>query len=319
MIADVTLHVPEAIRARAWAMRQFYGTLAKALQGEGLAVEVVTLDPERTLARIEADHGFHIVHHARIRHPRVLNAGKAYIEPFFTLDPWGYRLFSSIAAETFRPGPDPDRDAAVFDDIRARMVGARKSHYEQPAEVIPAPDHCIAVFLQTEDNRDVGETCHLGPRHMIKALLERDDPRPVVVKPHPKEKNLETLDWLTRQARKEPRLQIFLGNIHDLLAKADVVVTINSAVGIEAMLHERPVVLCGDTDFHHICEVVTRRRDLDAALARAEARAAAGDWPFRAYIGWYYGRMCHDPRAPDFGRRVLDKLRAMEAAQAGFR
>lgn len=292
-------------------MRQFYGTLAKALEGAGAAVSVVTLDPDRTLARVEADEGFHIVHHARIRHPRVLNAGKAYIEPFFTLDPWGFRLFSSIAAETFRPGPDPLADAAIFDEIRARMVGGRKSHYEQPDELVSAPDHAIAVFLQTEDNRDVGETCHLTPRHMIKALLERDDPRPVVVKPHPKEKNLETLDWLTRQARKDPRLQVFIGNIHDLLAKSDVVVTINSAVGIEAMLHEKPVVLCGDTDFHHICEIVTRRRDLNGAIARAEARQAAGQWPFRAYIGWYYGRMCLDPRAPDFGARVMAKLRGL--------
>lgn len=292
-------------------MRQFYGTLAKALEAEGVAVKLVTLDPEQTLARVAADEGFHIVHHARIRHPRVLNAGKAYIEPFFTLDPWGVRLFSSIAAEPFRPGADPARDAAIFEEIRARMVGARKSHYEQPQAVIPAPDHCIAVFLQTEDNRDVDETCHLSPRQMLKALLERDDPRPVVVKPHPKEKTPETLDWLARQAKKDPRLRIFLGNIHDLLAKSDVVVTINSAVGIEAMLHERPVVLCGDTDFHHICETVTRRRDMAAALTRAEARAAVGDWPFHAYIGWYYGRMCHDPRAPDFGARVAAKLADM--------
>lgn len=292
-------------------MRQFYGTMAEALEAEGLAVTVVTLDEAQALARIAADDGFHILHHTRIRHPRVLNAGKAYIEPFFTLDPWGFRLFSSIAAEAFRPGPDPAADAVIFEEIRSRMVGNRTSHYEQPSKVIDVPDHCIAVFLQTEDNRDVGETCHLTPRQMIRALLDRDDPRPMVVKPHPKEKNLETLDWLARQARKDPRLRVFQGNIHDLLARADLVVTINSAVGIEAMLHEKPVVLCGDTDFHHICEMVRRKRDLDAAIARAEARLAAGEWPFLAYIGWYYGRMCHDPRAPDFGARVVAKLRAM--------
>lgn len=307
----VTLHVPEAIRSRAWAMRQFYGTLAEALRGLGVSVQVVTLDPDQTMARIEGDAGFHIVHHARIRHPRVLNAGKAYIEPFFTLDPWGFRLFSSIAAQNFTPGPDPAWDAAIFDEIRARMVGGRKSHYEQPQDMQPAPKGCIAVFLQTEDNRDVGETCHVTFRHMLKGLLEQDDPRPVVVKPHPKEKNVDTLNWLTQAARKSSRLQIFIGNIHDLLDAADVVVTINSAVGIEAMLHEKPVVLCGETDFHHICETVRQRRDIGAGLARAEARAAAGQWPYRAYIGWYYGRMCHDPRAPDFGARVLEKLRGM--------
>ena len=308
---QVCLHVPESIRSRAWAMRQFYGRLADALTAEGAEVEVVTLDPDRLEVRVRADTRLHIVHHTRLRHPRVLSAGKAYIEPFFTIDPWGFRLFSSIAAAAFEPGPDPAADRAIFDEIRTRMVGGRKSHYEQPAEVEPAPQGCIAVFLQTEDNRDVGETCHLTFRHMVKSLMERDDPRPIVVKPHPKEKNLESMDWLTRQTRKDPRLQVFLGNIHDLLAASDVVVTINSAVGIEAMLHEKPVVLCGDTDFHHICEMVRHKRDMAASIARAEARLAAGDWPFAAYIGWYYGRMCHDPRAPDFGARVMAKLRAL--------
>lgn len=292
-------------------MRQFYGRLAEALTAEGAAVEVITLDPEDTEVRVAADSRLHIVHHCRLRHPRVLSAGKAYIEPFFTLDPWGYRLFSSIAAQIFQPGQDAAFDRAVFDDIHARMVTARKSHYEQPSAVLPAPQGSIAVFLQTEDNRDVGETCHLTFRHMVKALMDRDDPRPIVVKPHPKEKNIESLNWLARQTRKDPRLQVFVGNIHDLLAACDVVVTVNSAVGIEAMLHEKPVVLCGDTDFHHICEMVREKRDMGAAIARAEARLAACNWPFTAYIGWYYGRMCHDPRAPDFGAGVMAKLRAM--------
>ncbi len=307
----VTLHIPEAIRAKAWAMRQFYGRLAEALTAEGAEVVLTNHDPDSAEARVNAEPGLHIVHHCRLRHPRVLNAGKAYIEPFFTLDPWGYRLFSSIAAAKFVAGPDPAKDAAVFDDIHARMVEGRKSHYTQPEVVIDVPKGCIAVFLQTEENRDVGETCHLSFRQMIKALLDRDDPRPIVVKPHPKEKNIESLDWLTRKARKDPRLQMFVGNIHDLLAGCAVVVTINSAVGIEALLHQKPVVLCGDTDFHHICEMVRQRQGMDAAIARAEARQAAGQWPYQAYIGWYYGRMCHDPRASDFGTRVMEKLRAM--------
>lgn len=307
----VTLHVPEAIRAKAWAMRQFYGRLADALTAEGAEVVVTTHDPEIVEARVNAEPGLHILHHMRLRHPRVLNAGKAYIEPFFTLDPWGYRLFSSIAAAKFEPLQDNAQDAALFDDIRTRMVEGRKSHYTQPEAVMDVPQGCIAVFLQTEDNRDVGETCHLNFRQMVKALLDRDDPRPIVVKPHPKEKNIESLEWLTRKARKDPRLQMFVGNIHDLLAACAVVVTVNSAVGIEAMLHKKPVVLCGDTDFHHICEMVRHRQAMDAALARAEARQAAGQWSYQAYIGWYYGRMCHDPRAPDFGARVMVKLRAM--------
>ena len=55
-------------------------------------------------------------------------------------------------------------------------------------------------------------------------------------------------DWLVRQMRKSPRLQVIPGNVHDILAAASVVVTINSAVAVEAMVHEKPVILCGAAD-----------------------------------------------------------------------
>jgi hypothetical protein len=95
-----------------------------------------------------------------------------------------------------------------------------------------------------------------------------------------------------------------------MLARADVVVTINSAVGIEAMLHRVPVVLCGSADFHHICETVQSREGMDAGIQRAEARKAAGDWPFEAYLYWFYGQMCFDPTAPDFIDRFIAKVAA---------
>ena len=44
---------------------------------------------------------------------------------------------------------------------------------------------------------------------------------------------------------------------------------------------------------------------------RAEARKAAGDWPFEAYLHWFYGQMCFDPTAPDF----IDRFIARVAAQ----
>ena len=95
-----------------------------------------------------------------------------------------------------------------------------------------------------------------------------------------------------------------------MLARADVAVTINSAVGIEAMLHRVPVVLCGSADFHHICETVQSREGMDAGIQRAEARKAAGDWPFEAYLYWFYGQMCFDPTAPDFIDRFIAKVAA---------
>jgi hypothetical protein len=50
---------------------------------------------------------------------------------------------------------------------------------------------------------------------------------------------------------------------------------------------------------------------MEAGIQRAEARKGAGDWPFEAYLHWFYGQMCFDPTAPDF----IDRFIARVAAQ----
>lgn len=311
----VVLHVPSAVLAGNGGGERFYHPFQRALRARGIKTRMVLHNRDTALAEIEADDAFHIFDHGRIQHPRALNSASAYLLPFRYMDPQGVRGFASIGAAGFDAGrQDPAQAQVFFQALQARYVTGRISRYDQPEEVLDIPDRCIAVFLQSETHRKVGETCHLSMRHMIKALLARDDPRPIVVKPHPRDMDLDTYGWLARQAKKDARLQVLPANIHDMLARADVVVTINSAVGIEAMLHRVPVVLCGSADFHHICETVQSRDGMDAGIARAEARKAAGEWPFEAYLHWFYGEMCLDPTAPDF----IDRFIARVAAQ-GYR
>jgi hypothetical protein len=161
---------------------------------------------ETALAEIAADDAFHIFDHGRIQHPRALNSASAYLMPFRYLDPQGVRGFSSLGAARFEAADqDPAQAAAFFAMLQARFVAERQSRYDQPDEVLDIPEHCIAVFLQSETHRKVGETCHLTMRHMIKALLARDDPRPIVVKPHPRDTDLDTFGWLARKAKTDVR------------------------------------------------------------------------------------------------------------------
>ena len=304
-------HVPPTVMRGDPAAMGFWRPLTKGLAARGLRVKLVLHDRDRALAEVEADQGFHLFDFGRTRHPRALNTASAYLPPFRYFDPQGVRALSSIGDQQFdAQSVAADPAQALFDRLRLAYVAGRKSRYDQPDEVVLVPQGCIAVFLQSEGHRQVEETCHLSMRQMIKALLDRDDPRPIVVKPHPRDTDMDTLTWLGQKARKDKRLHLLPVNIHDILAAADVVVTINSAVGVEAMLHEKPVVLCGQADFHHICEVVTRRDLMEAAIARALTRKAAGDWPFARFIGWFYGQMCLDPTAPEFLDRLLARIAA---------
>lgn len=153
------------------------------------------------------------------------------------------------------------------------------------------------------------ETCHLDLRQMIKAPLARADPRPIVIKPHPLDPDPSTRRFLARIAGRDARITLVDANIHDILAQAAVCVTINSAVGIEAMMQGRPVVLCGQTDFHHGAVTVTSADAMDNAIAQA----ITTDWPHDAFLYWYFGLNCLNA-----GKETLVDDFLAKVAQTGF-
>lgn len=291
-MSDVTrfiFHLPGSVLRKQAEMKPYYVKLTTGLAARGYDVQLALHDRAKLAKDVAADDSFHIVDHGNLRHPRVLNTGIAYVYPFWNLDPWGIRALSSIAEKAFDPNALDMAAATAFSNrLRKRWVAMRKSRYEQPMRPAMIPGDCIAVFLQSEGHRDVMETCHLDLRAMVKALLARTDPRPIIIKPHPRDDTPATRRFLNRIAARDTRVRVVDGNIHDILARAAVCVTINSAVGIESMLHSVPVVLCGKTDFHHCAVTVTGPAGMDAAIAVAQTTA----WPHDAFLYWYFGLNC---------------------------
>lgn len=288
----------------------FYQSLIDGIFSRGAVARVVEHDRVAVAGQVAADGAFHIIDHGALRHPRVLNSGVAYLYPFRNMDPWGIRAESSIAAKRFDPATiAPEKAREFADRLRYRLVRQRQSRYDQPETVLPVPKDCIAVFLQSEAHRGVGETCHLTLRQMVQTLIERSDPRPIVIKPHPRDFSEATHRFLRQMARKDRRVTVSIANIHDILAVAAVVVTINSAVGIEAMLHGRPVVLCGRADFHHAAMTVVSPEGMSAGIAGAEARI----WPHDAFLTWYFAGNCLQAGKPGLVDDFLVKI-----AETGF-
>ncbi|MEM8578161.1 MAG: hypothetical protein AAGF60_09945 [Pseudomonadota bacterium] len=278
----------------------FYRRLTEGLAARDVPLDIVPLEREGLLDRVAQDDAFHIVNHGRFRHPRVLNAGIAYVYPFWNMDPWGIRAFSSIAEAPFDPrGIDAEIARPFFRRLRQRIVDARRSRYAQPDAVAELPQGSTAIFLQSEAHRGVGETMWLDRRAMVDAVLGAER-GPVVVKPHPRDTDPATRDWLASLP-----VTVTDGNIHDIIAAADRVVTINSAVGIEAYLHRKPVILCGRADFHHIADEVR-----DAAALIDALKAPTRKRPYDKYIWWYFADRCLSTTEPDLVDRFLARVRA---------
>ncbi|OYU16721.1 MAG: hypothetical protein CFE34_19510 [Rhodobacteraceae bacterium PARR1] len=297
----LTLHLPEG-QLSPESRLPFYARLIDGFSALGGEVFVVRHDRATALARVQDTPGFHILDHGRLRHPRALNAGVAYVYPFWHLDPWGIRAFSSIAAKSFDPATIPNGPARAFvDRLRARLVVGRKSRYAQPQERVALPQGAIAVFLQDESHRDLTETCHLSMDQMLAAVTARDDPRPILIKPHPLDSDATRHRTLRRLARRDPRVQVVAANIHDMIAAASVVVTINSATGLEAMMQGKPVILCGRADFHHVATTVATVAELSVALD-APPRAYDAD----AFLYWYFRQNCLSAQSPTLVDDVRD-------------
>ncbi|MGR3322438.1 MAG: capsular polysaccharide export protein, LipB/KpsS family [Pseudooceanicola sp.] len=288
-------------------MLPFYRRILAGLADRGVPHDLVPMDRDALPGQV-GDGNVHILNHARFPHPAVLSAGVAYIYPFWHLDPQGIRAFSSIRDKPFRPGRiDGEAARAFFNRLRGRTVENRSSRYDQPEAPETVPQGCIAVFLQSEGHRIVGETLWLDRWEMVETCLEEAEGRPVIVKPHPRDLDPDTFDRLEELRHRHANLGISLANIHDILAAAERVVTINSAVGVEAYLHRKPVILCGQADFHHIADEARSVAELRAALRAPVPRRA-----YAKYIHWYFRENCLNAGAPDLTDRFLDRVGALE-------
>ncbi|MEZ5778020.1 MAG: hypothetical protein R3E44_06630 [Paracoccaceae bacterium] len=305
--ARLALHLPEAVLSGGQPLARYYARMRDGMDALGIAVDLRLHDRLTLRAEVEGDGDFHIVDHGTERHPRILNTGVAYVFPFWSLDPWGIRANSSIASMPFRrtevDGPEANR---FFRQLKRRLVDARASRGPQPEDMTDIPEGAIAVFLQSEADRMVGETAYLRRKEMVEALLARDDPAPIVIKRHPRDLRTTTRRWLNSVARKNGRVSITDANIHDILARARVTVTINSAVGIESMLHRVPVVLCGASDFHHAAVTVQSAAALDDAIQAATDRR----WPHVRFLYWYFRLNCMDAGSPTLAQDVLARIAA---------
>ncbi len=265
----------------------FYQHLRDGFTALGARVAVVHRDMD-ALQTGPTGPDFNFVHNGRIARAGLLNIGLAYMYPFWYVDPKGVFADSSLTDLAFDPAQTPQKPAArMFARLQARLKDTRISRYAQPEEVAQFPTGAIAVFLQDWSD-PVERARHMTARDMLETVIANAGGRSVIVKPHPRVSGLETfeiLDWL---ARDHPQIIVTQANVHDILAAAVVSVSISSAVSVEGMVHRVPAIVFGRTDFHHCAETVQTPAAFPAALDRALTR----DWPFEAFLFWFFRENC---------------------------
>jgi capsule polysaccharide modification protein KpsS len=88
----------------------------------------------------------------------------------------------------------------------------------------------------------------------------------VVVKRHPRCKD-EGVQHLISKLQQEGKITVTKAPVHDILRKAKLVITVNSGVGFEALLHLLPVITTGGSEYHWVTRVVKKPTDLPKVLS----------------------------------------------------
>lgn len=281
----------------------FFEKLGRAAQAQGIATLLIRSDSLGAPSPLEGPQKRIMVGPRKFRGAHIFHAFPAYITGFWYLDRMGYFWNSSLMTTPFDPTQvDPDAAEAFFNRVSRWRIGKNISQRNQsPSTALPPAD--VAVFVQ--DIERYSDPVHfLTTREMIRVAAGAVPGR-IYVKPHPL-MTKEQKAWLTKLCARLPNTMLVEGSVHDIIRAANVIVSQNSAVGFEALMHRKPVITCAKTDYAAASLVSHTAGELRDNIRREPAHFAA--FPFERYFYWFLGLNMFRPQDDDFATRAMKVL-----------
>ncbi|WP_313200565.1 hypothetical protein [Rhizobium sp.] len=182
----------------------------------------------------------------------------------------GWSEFSDISLEQLRAADvDLDEATAFFEDDKQRVIHGNLSKYQQ-ASVSNSenlPEDFIFIALQLIGDA-VSQLAYLSLFEMVEEVVRTAKMKgiSVVIKRHPLCTTPEVSRFLSNLVSKG-RVRQTYASIHAIIPKAVAVCVVNSGVGAEALLHEKPVYVFGRADYMAGCFVCRKPGDFTYQFA----------------------------------------------------
>lgn len=187
----------------------------------------------------------------------------------------GWSEFSDMSLEQLRAA-DVDRHeaAAFFEEEKQRVIGGNLSKYRQAAvsEKDELPENFIFVALQLIGDA-VSQLAYLSLFEMVEEVVRTAEAKglSVVIKRHPLCTTPEVSRFLSKLVAEGRVTQVY-SSIHAIIPKAVAVCVVNSGVGAEALLHEKPVYVFGRADYMAGCFVCRQSGDFAAQFIAGKSQ-----------------------------------------------
>ena len=269
---DVQIYLEDGLLESARSgSHNFIGLVKGVLEEAGLEVRF-----EREADRPRDHDGLSLVHMAPPSGRRGLVFRRVYHYPFWQIDQTEKRWDWDVARTHFQTEAGTAGPAKRFQTFwRRRLYGL------EDAPVTPDGPVYLPLQGKLTEHRSFQTA---SPIEMLETTLRLEKQRDVIATLHPKEHYIAA-DYaaLDRLVKAHDRLSVQKLTPADLLPRCAYVVTQNSGVAFDGFLFNKPAILFGRIDFHHIGQSLTRM------TAEQAFDRVLDDLPdFAGYAHWFW-------------------------------
>ena len=315
IVMDYALLAPIALNDSDAFLTKFHvlETAVRLARKSGLRVVAI---PDFAFNTLETRPENILAFHTAGRMPGFVHFKRGDLPRFLILDTGGYSGWSTLSGVDIGDIDLPPLPVArdIYQALKAQIVEANVSAYAQDdlsTVTEPLPARYVFVPMQVPGDR-TQKVARFTMAEMLTMVTSRfrGTDIAVVVKPHPKSTNLDQLASLIALAE-AGEIVLRSDSIHRLIAQSEAVITINSGVGSESILHGKPIYCLGAADYDAVAHRIVSP-DQFVALT-TPIRPAVSDSDLIRFSAYYRTRYLVEWDAP--GRldaamqaRVIDPI-----------
>jgi Capsule polysaccharide biosynthesis protein len=261
----------------------------------------------------DADCSIH-AHRCRCDGPGDLFYKQMHLCEAFTLDSEGWGVtHSGLQSKPRLDGIDVALARNFSGGWSRRALHTGISKHSQPSIGLPLdlPPHYVFVPLQLPG--DYVQTHHspLSITAFVRLVSEwaNNSGKAIVIKPHPgNSRNPEVLECVDECSKSFRNVFVSSGNVHELIAASHGVVTINSGVGFESLVHGKPVAVMGNCDYKWVAHCSGNLDQAAEFFERYTPDQRLEAWCFVYYYCFIHSYFVTWDRLPQLRKRMLHQI-----------
>ncbi|MGJ0479650.1 capsular polysaccharide export protein, LipB/KpsS family [Pantoea agglomerans] len=244
----------------------------------------------------------------------VVRMKEAAITPLFSFDFRGYSGWSDISLNFDKYKSQINRldesdVESILNDWKLKFIEKNESKYPQSDEELPDIAHDFVFYpMQVQNDPVAIHSEYDGVRLLLEAAeLAKENKVYLFVKRHPFCQSFAVEETITLLTQSNPWVVRTNSNIHTLIRKSKSVITINSGVGIEALIDGASVFCAGKCEWEQCCNIIKDRNDLKKAFLDDPEKMNSSQRKLLAFLLTYYWI---DPKSPSDFDDAIDNVLA---------